>query len=407
MLKLAKKPCFLNKCILTLDLVSIQKKIETNFMNVEIGKKIAQTAGFSALILNPFPSKGLLNVPVDILLKAGEAEKWVGKLDGVTYTLPDVDFFLKMFITKDATASSQIEGTRATLIDALEREAKVASKPTDAADILYYIKALNYGLKRVKDLPLSLRLIREIHKKLMMGARSTHFSNPGEFRSSQNYIGGTGPGNALFVPPPVPEMKQALYDFENFLHEKNKRLPLIHIGLMHAQFEAIHPFLDGNGRTGRLLISLLFCQKKLLERPVLFLSSWLKKHQQLYYQTLEGYHNGQVENWIKFFLDTVIETSKASISILKQIRELRDQDMEQIQSLAKRESESGVKTLSRLFRSPIVAAKDIMSWTGFTRAGAQKVIRRFIALGILKPLYKENVYGQAYIYSRYLDIFKD
>ena len=376
-------------------------------MNVEIGKKIAQPTGFSALVLNPFPQKGLLNIPLDILLKSGEAERLIGKLDGVTHTLPDVDFFIHMFITRDATASSQIEGTKATLIDALEKKAEIMIKKTDADDILYYIRALNYGIKRLDKIPLSLRLIREVHKELMMGARATHFSDPGEFRKSQNYIGGTRPGNALFVPPPVYEMKQALDDFEKFLHEKNKRPPLIHIGLMHAQFEAIHPFLDGNGRTGRLLITLLFCQQKLLERPVLFLSSWFKRHQQLYYQVLEDYHNGQVENWVRFFLDAVVEISKESINISKQIRKIRDQDMEKIQALAKRESESGIKILSHLFQSPVVAVKDIMAWTGFTRAGAQQAIDRLIKLKILQPSQKQSTYGKTYVYSSYLDIFRD
>ena len=261
--------------------------------------------------------------------------------------------------------------------------------------------------ERLDHFPLSLRLIREIHQRLMVGARATHFSDPGEFRKSQNYIGGNRPSNAHFVPPPVPAMRKALNDFEKFLHEKNKRLPLIHIGLMHAQFETIHPFLDGNGRTGRLLITLLVCQQKLLEQPVLFLSSWFKRHQKLYYQSLEDYHNGQVENWIRFFLEAVVEISKESINISKKIRELRDQDMEKIQSLAKRESESGVKVLSNMFGTPIISAKHIMEWTGFTRGGAKGLIERFIKYDILQPIKKDSSYGKSYSYSRYIDIFKD
>ena len=375
-------------------------------MDVEIGKKIAQSGGFSALVLNPFPQKGLFHIPFDILLKVTEADRLVGKLDGITHTLPDVDFFLHMFLMKEATVSSQIEGTKATIIDALEKDAGIAYKKTDADDILYYVKALNYGIKKLDELPLSLRLIRGIHKTLMTGARSTHFSNPGEFRRSQNYIGGTKPENADFVPPPVHEMNQALGDFEKFLHEK-KRLPLLHIGLMHAQFETIHPFLDGNGRTGRLLITLLFYHQKLLEKPVLFLSSWFKKHQQVYYQKLNDYHNGKVDSWILFFLDAVIETGNESIKISKEIRKLRDEDMAKIQSLAKRESESGIRVLSHLFHSPIVTTKRVMDWTHFTRAGAQKVIDRFISIDILKPVINKSSYDKVYIYKKYLEIFKD
>jgi len=374
------------------------------YMDVEIGKKVKQKGGFSALVLNPFPQKRLFNVPQIILLKAAKADGLVGKLDGITHILPDIDFFLQMFVMKDATASSQIEGTRATLVDALEEDAKITNKTTDAGDILYYIKALNYGIDRISKLPLSLRLIREIHKELMTGARSTHFANPGEFRKSQNYIGGTKPGDAHFVPPPVPEMHQALDDFERFLHAE-QMLPLLHIGLIHAQFETIHPFLDGNGRIGRLLITLFLYYQKILERPVLFLSSWFKKHQQMYYQKLDDYHNGKVESWMMFFLDAVIETAQESVKVSKQIRVVRDQDMGKIQSLARRESESGVKVLSHLFGSPIVNTKRVMDWTNFTRSGAQRVIDRFVSIGILEPVYKKSSYDKSYRYKKYIEVF--
>ncbi|MEX0910095.1 MAG: Fic family protein [Candidatus Paceibacterota bacterium] len=374
-------------------------------MDVEIGKKIRQKEGFSALVLNPFPSKGIFDIPQNILLKTAEADRLVGKLDGITHTLPDVDFFLRMFVAKDATSSAQIEGTRATIVDAIEKDAGIDSKETDADDILYYIKALNYGARRLNDFPLSLRLIREIHSELMTGARATHFSDPGEFRKSQNWIGGTKPDNAHFVPPPVAEMNDALDDLEKFLHEEQKVLPLIHIGIMHAQFETIHPFLDGNGRTGRLLITLMLCHRNLLERPVLFLSSYFKKHQNVYYQKLDDYHNGKTESWVDFFLDGVIETAQESIEISRKIRELRDDDMAKIQALAKRESESGVLVLTNLFGVPIVNTKKIMDWTGFTRAGAQKVIDRFISLGILDSREEKGSYDRTYVYRSYLDMF--
>ena len=368
-------------------------------MDVEIGKYVRQKAGFSAFTPHPFPRKELFNIPKNILLKTAQADRAIGKLDGVTHTLPDVEFFLNMFALKDAEASSQIEGTRATMLDALEQEIKIAEKRTDADDIIYYIKGLQYGLKRLKDFPLSLRFIRETHKVLMTGARSTHFADPGEFRTSQNYIGGTKLSNAQFVPPPVFEMNRSLNDFEKFLYEKNM-LPLVHIGVSHAHFETIHPFLDGNGRVGRLLISFLLCRQKLLEKPVLFLSSWFKKHQNIYYEKLNDYHNGKVGSWIEFFLDGVIDTTEESISISKKIRQLRDQDMEKIQTLAKRESESGVKVLSHLFRTPLTTVNEVRKWTGFTRAGAQKVIDRFIKLEIL------YAHKKAYVYKKYLRTFQ-
>lgn len=374
-------------------------------MAIEIGKTIKQKEGFSAFVPNPFPPKGIFDLSTKVLIKAAEADRLVGKLDGITHTLPDLEFFLHMFVAKDATSSSQIEGTMATIVDAIELEAGVATKETDAGDILFYIQALNYGIKRLRDFPLSLRLIREIHKKLMTDARATHFADPGEFRKSQNWIGGTSPANALFVPPPVDEMNAALNYFEKFLHDEKSVLPLIHIALSHAHFETIHPFLDGNGRTGRLLVSMLLCHRNLLERPVLFLSSYFKKHQKVYYQRLNGYHDGEVEAWLEFFLDGVIETANDSIAISKEIRALRDADMAKIQVLAKRESESSMLVLSKLYAKPIVNTRTIMDWTGFSRPGAQKVIDRFITLGILRAQKEEGAYDQTYVYSKYLRIF--
>lgn len=374
-------------------------------MKVEIGKNIKQTQGFSAFIPNPYPPKGLFDLPQDILIKAAEADRLVGKLDGVTHTLPDVEFFLHMFVAKDASASSQIEGTKASMVDAIEKDAGVAVKDTDADDILFYIKALNYGIKRLNNFPLSLRLIREIHHQLMTGARSTHFADPGEFRKSQNWIGGTKPDSAMFVPPPADQMRRGLNDFEKFLYQEKNTLPLIHIALTHAQFETLHPFLDGNGRTGRLLITMLLCRRGLLERPVLFLSSYFKKFQKVYYQKLDDYHNGEVGSWLDFFLDGVVETANESIKISKDIRKLRDDDMARIQSLAKRESESGVLVLSKLFAKPIVNARIVMDWTKFSRAGSQKVIDRFIKLGVLFPQDEKDTYDRAYIYKKYVNVF--
>lgn len=376
-------------------------------MNIEIGKKIKQKEGFNAFVPNLFPAKELFNMSADILLKTAEADLLIGKLDGTTTenALPDINFFLRMFVAKDASSSAQIEGTKATIVDALERDAGVAAKETDAQDILYYIKALDYGTKRLNDFPLSLRLIKEIHSKLMTGARATHFSDPGEFRKTQNWIGGTRPDNANFVPPPIDEMNHSLDDFESFLREEKRVIPLLHIGIMHAQFETIHPFLDGNGRTGRLLVTLLLCHRKLLERPVLFLSSYFKKHQKIYYQKLDDYHNGDVESWINFFLDGVIEIAKESIEIARKIRQLRDSDMAKIQALGKREAESGILVLSNLFASPIISTRKIMDWTGFTRAGAQRVIDRFVNLGILKSQEEGDKYDRGYMYKSYIDIF--
>ncbi len=246
---------------------------------VEIGKYVSQPTGYKAFIPNPFPPKNGFDFSNDLILKANESTLKLGKLDGITQLLPDVDFFIFMYIRKDAASSSQIEGTKATLIDAIEAEGNIGENlPSDVDDILHYIKALNYGLNRLKDFPLSLRLIKEIHKELMTGARTTHFSDPGNFRKTQNWIGGTSLKNATFVPPPPYEMNASLDDFEKFLHSKDNILPIIKCGIIHAQFETIHPFLDGNGRTGRMLITIYLHKEKLLEKPVLFLSDYFKRY---------------------------------------------------------------------------------------------------------------------------------
>lgn len=375
---------------------------------VEICKKISQPGDYVASIPQPFPATGFFNISQKLLNKATKAERLVGKLDGITQTLPDIEFFLHMFSYKDATSSSQIEGTKATMSDALEVSAGIDVDDSDVDDIIFYIKALDYGLERIKDFPLSLRFIRELHNKLMKGARVTHFSSPGEFRKSQNWIGAVNIKNATFVPPPPEEMKSALGDLEKFLYDEDSTLSLIHIAYSHAQFETIHPFLDGNGRTGRMLITFLLMKKDLLESPVLFLSSFFKKHKKLYYKNLDAYHNdGDVFAWLNFFLDGVIQTAEDGIEVSKKIRTIRDEDMEKIQALAKRESGSSMKVLHYLFAHPIVTTKTIMSATKFSRPGAQKVIDRFMKLEILERMDEKDEYDRKYIYRRYFSAFID
>ncbi len=375
---------------------------------MDIGKNIQQKEGFKAFIPHPFPPQGGFHMDPSILKKNDQATRLLGKLDGITKLLPDSDFFLLMYLRKDAASSSQIEGTHATMIDAIEAEGKVnVNLPHDVDDILHYIKALNYGLKRVSDddFPVTLRLVRELHGKLMDQARATHFSDPGEFRRSQNWIGGTRPDNARFVPPPVHDMHNSLNDLEKFMHSDDSTLTLIKAGIIHAQFETIHPFLDGNGRTGRMLITFYLWKEGFLEKPVLFLSSYFKKYQKLYYERLYGYHNGQVEQWVDFFLDGVIEIANEAIEIVGKITQLREKDRQKIQKLGTRASESGTLVLTNLYGQPIVNVSTIQKWSGYTRAGAQRVIDRFVENKILSPKDKDKKYGQSYVYKEYIDIF--
>jgi len=375
---------------------------------MEVGRLQKQKEGFEAFIPYSFPPKEQFPFSAELIQKASEATLLIGKLDGITKLLPDLDFFIFMYIRKDAAASSQIEGTRATMIDAIEAESQTSEKlPDDVDDILHYIHALNYGLERLKDFPISLRFIKEIHKELMKGARSTHHSDPGNFRTSQNWIGGTSPQNAHFVPPPPHEMNKALNDFEKFLHTNDTLLPIVKAGILHSQFETIHPFLDGNGRTGRMLITVYLHLARLLDRPTLFLSWYFKKHQKEYYNRLDLYHDGKVEKWLDFFLDGIKEIANEAIATVDKINDLRDTDMLKIQSLGKTASESSIKILPELFKLPIVNVAKIQQWTKFTRQGAQKVIDRFIKLGILQQKDENKDYGRSFVYKKYLDIFKD
>lgn len=380
--------------------------------SIKIGKNLDLKEGFKAFIPFPFPPQGGFVCDAKILKKATEATRLVGKLDGITKLLPDADFFLLMYLRKDAASSSQIEGTMATMVDAIEAEVQSnINIPNDVDDILHYIKALNYGMKRVKEdnFPITLRFIRELHEKLMKSARSTHHAYPGEFRRSQNWIGGTNPNNAKFVPPPVEDMNRALNDFESFIHKGENVLDIIKAGVIHAQFETIHPFTDGNGRTGRMLITFYLWKAGLLEKPVLFLSSYFKKNQKLYYQKLNEYHSeeGDVFEWIEFFLDGVIEIANEAIETVQKITILRERDILKIQKLGKRASESASLVLPKLYAQPVVNVATIQKWTGFTRAGSQAVIDRFIDMKILSPKDKDRKYGQSYIYVEYINIFND
>lgn len=377
----------------------------------EIGKIIKQPQGFKAFIPNLFPPKEEFDFDPKLIKLNEKASMAIARLDGVTKRLPDSNFFLLMYLRKDATASSQIEGTQATMIDAIEAEIQVnTSTPQDVDDIIHYIKALNYGMKRVTQdkFPISLRFIKELHNILMANARTTHFADPGEFRKTQNWIGGTRPDNAKFVPPPVEDMKKSLDELEKFIHEEEFPYTIIKAALIHAQFETIHPFLDGNGRTGRMLITFYLWQMKILETPVLFLSHYFKKHQKLYYEKLACYHHGKVREWLEFFLDGVIEIAEEAIEIVDKVSALRDRDMLKIQHFSKKALESALVVFSKLFEQPIVNVATVRGWTGFSsRSAATTVVMRFVDIGILVPKYADKKYGQSYIYKEYTDIFSE
>lgn len=371
---------------------------------------VLQKAGFTAFIPYAFPPQGGFEISPRLYKKHEEAIRLVGKLDGITRLLPDKDFFLFMFVKKDAAYSSQIEGTKATLQDAVAAPvtAEKSRRYADVDDITHYVDAVNYGINRVKELPISLRLICEMHERLMTDARSTQHAYPGEFRRSQNWIGGRTPIDASFVPPTVEAMNTALNDLEKFIHADDMYPSLIKAGLLHAQFETIHPFTDGNGRTGRMLIALYLHHACILELPVLYLSSYFKKHQKLYYQRLQGYHDedSEIEAWLEFFLEGVTEIAKSSIETCTQITTLRDSDFAKVQTLGKKSAESTFPIIRKLFSQPIIGVAEIVKWTGFSPQGSYKVIERLVKLGILESLGNAD-YGQKYIYADYYELFDE
>lgn len=319
--------------------------------------------------------------------------------------MPNPDLFVAMYVKKEAVLSSQIEGTQASLIDVLdEDEQKDNHKEKSVEDVVNYINAMNYGLKRLTDLPLCLRLIKEIHEILLKDVRGSEKS-PGEFRRSQNWI---GPGGctlttATFVPPPVPEMIEAMNQLETFIHENDELPPLIKIGLIHAQFQTIHPFLDGNGRMGRLLITFWLCQQNILGSPLLYLSYYFKMNRIEYYDRLmEVRKTGDWEGWIKFFLRGIIFVSDESTNTAKEILKIKDEHVAMVNG-GVRNPANGLKLLENLFEHPIITIKKVEEFLGVTHPTASTIVNEFCNLGILKPT-GANIRNKKYTYERYIKL---
>lgn len=376
-------------------------------LHMKIGKLIKQPTGYTAFIPDKFPPAQHITLSSKTQQLHAKASLMVGKLDGITQLLPDLDFFIFMYIRKEAARSSEIEGTRATMVDVIKTEAEIDNKlPEDVDRILHYIKAMNYGLKRVEELPLSLRFIREVHKVLLEGTIDAHGKTPGEFRKSQNWIGGGSPNTAKFVPPPPVEAHRALDDLEKFLYSEDEYPALIKAALVHAQFETIHPFLDGNGRTGRLLTTFYLCKLGILERPVLYLSEYFLNNQQSYYDALNAYHseNGDISVWLDFFLDGVAIIATEAIEASKNINILRQKDVVKIQSLGRR-AKTGIIVLENLYKLPIVSVKKVEEWTGLSRPRSNELVQKLVELEILEQRNKEVEYGREFWYTNYLNLF--
>ena len=331
----------------------------------------------------------------------------LAELKSVTQSIPNPSLFIYMYVRKEALLSSQIEGTQSSFSDLMlfEHHQKPEVSIADVEEVSNYVKAIHYGLKRIKDnFPLSLRLLREIHGILLSGARGSG-KQPGEFRKSQNWIGGTRPGNALFVPPSPEQMTECLSDFEKFLHDDT--LPvLIKAGLLHVQFETIHPFLDGNGRLGRLLITLLLCESGALDEPILYLSLYLKENRKVYYDLLQQVRlNGTWETWLEFFLEGVSKSAILAIKLTKEINVLFESDLAKIQSLG-RVKFSCTKTFEYLKKLPQVSVQLLSTELGMTAPTARSTINHMIHLGILEEMSGKKR-DKVYVYRNYLSLLEE
>jgi Fic family protein len=334
-----------------------------------------------------------------------QADQSLGRLDGIAEILPDVDFFIFMYIRKEATLSSQVEGTQATFSDVLKAEAKIHDQEIhkDVDEIRNYIQAMNHGLDRIKSFPLSWRLIREIHATLLKGVRGEN-KYPGEFRSSQNWVGGATIRTARYIPPPPHEMKSSLDNLEKFMHDSADLPVLVKAALLHAQFETIHPFLDGNGRVGRLLITFYLCQQQVLSKPLLYLSEYFKKYRSDYYERLDSYHEkDDIEGWVKFFLEGVSLTAQNAVSTTRKILKLREQDLEKVMSMGR--SQNGKRLLDSLYKRPYIKTKDVEKVASLSNPNALALIRKFEKAGILKEITGQQR-NRVYVYDAYLKLFE-
>lgn len=373
-----------------------------------LGQKVTiSTAGEKAEAFVPPRLPPIPAVRMDGLYRRLEsANRALGRLDGVTSILPDTPLFLYMYVRKEAVLSSQIEGTQSSLSDLLlfESEEAPGVPLDDVQEVSNYVAAMNHGLTRIREgFPISLRLVREIHDILLSKGRG-NTKQPGEFRRSQNWIGGTRPGNALFVPPPPEQVLDLMSDLEACIHADTPEIPtLIKAGLVHVQFETIHPFLDGNGRLGRLLITFLLCTQGIVREPILYLSLYFKTHRQQYYDLLQQVReHGDWEVWLEFFLEGITETSLQAAEAAREILGLFEADRHRIESLG-RPAASALRVHQLLQQTPLVGIPDASQKLGISAPTITKSIQHLEDLGIVGEVTGKQR-GRMYVYTDYLSI---
>ena len=371
------------------------------------GAYVKQPTGYVAFHPAPFPPQDLEMSPA-LVGSLSRADQALARLDGAASVIPDVNLFIRMYIRDEATRSSQIEGTQATLADVVEAEiAHLDDERRNAvAEIQNYITALDLGLRRLADLPVSLHLLREIHAELMSGVRGgTADRTPGEFRRTQNWIGGSSPSNARFVPPPVEQMQSALHEWEASIHADDDLPVLVKIGLLHAQFETIHPFVDGNGRVGRLLITFLLTEWGVLRHPLLYLSGFLRRNVEEYYRRLQHIRDdGDWEEWLVFFLDGVTDTATEAATTVRAILDLRERDRQRIAELGQRAA-NAYRLHDHLFSVPLTTAADVQQALDVSQPTANRLLRDLGAAEILTEV-TGRPRNQRWLYTDYLALFR-
>ena len=374
------------------------------------GQYVKQLTGYKAFIPKPLPPDPSLTMSDELWTAISQGDRALARLDMTTEIVPDPDLFVSMYVRREAVLSSQIEGTQASLMDVLEYEAiaQEVGPDSDVVEVINYIRALRYGLSRLGELPVSMRLIKEIHEHLMRGVRGQEKS-PGEFRRSQNWIGSTNCSlaNAQFVPPPPHEMIMALNDLERFIHDKRPIPILIKLGLIHAQFETIHPFLDGNGRMGRLLITFLLCENGILKQPLLYLSHYFKKFRSEYYDRLQAVRaRGDWEGWLAFFLEAVYQVSREASETARNVMRLRERDRNSIASKLGKGTARGLILHENLFKTPFTSIAGVKAMTGLSTSNAGTLVNKLVEIGILEELTGQQR-NRAFVYREYLELFED
>lgn len=347
-----------------------------------------------------------LNLDSEINFLINKAYLLLGRLDGMANTLPDIDLFVAMYVQKEAIISSQIEGTQISLIDVLQKD-RETKKIQETKEIVNYIKATHYAFNRLKELPLCMRLIRETHSILLSNARGEE-KMIGEFRKSQNWIGPGGSviNNASYIPPSVEEMHLCLSDLEKYIHD-NGISSLIKSALIHYQFETIHPFLDGNGRIGRLLIILFLKQEEIMQYPILYLSYFFKRNRSKYYQLLNDVRRkGSFEEWIKFFIEGICQISEDTINSIQKIIDLKKKDFDKIYSFSNTNIPNLLSVYEYLLKHPFIETQDIRNLLNISKPTINKIFNNLIELGILELVENKKRY-RVYVYKKYVDILSD